>query len=182
MGKALVIKGANFATNAIDQVTPAPITKLVDFNGVCDGNFYLYDVDLISTSAPDWTCFVQFSWGGGRTGEIRLFYFKSSDNVVQVGYTVNNQFYKAAASAYSASTIHTFDNSIRKIGFKKQNGHVYSTFDGVSWTQTEIVLNSNVGQVQIFGNTDDGVKVPTLTELRLTVWNNPTYDISPLFL
>lgn len=182
MGKALVIKGADFATNAVERVTPINLEKLVDFNGACEGSVVSYDVDLISTSAPDWVCFVQFSWQGGRTGQIRLFFFISDDNVVQVGYNSANQFYKAAElTDYSSSVIHTFDNSIRKVGLKKQNGRVYATFDGVSWLQTELVPTANVGRVEIFGTAAVGVQAPTLTELRLTVWNDPTYDISPLF-
>lgn len=182
MGKRLEIKGANFSANAIEHITPIPLTKLIDFDGACDGNYYLYNVDLISTSAPDWVCFCQFAWQGGRTGEIRLFFFMSADNVVQVGYTNNKQFYKAAElTNYSAAVKHIFDNSIRKIGFKKQNGHVYVTFDGVSWSQTELVPTASVGHVDIFGNAAGGVQTPTLTEMRLTVWNDPDYNIAPLF-
>lgn len=181
MGKALVIKKANFAINAIDRVTPTQITRLVDFSGACDGNLLTYNIDLISTSAPDWVCFVQFAWQGGRTGEIRLFGFSSDDKMVQVGYTGNNQFYKCADKAFSASTIHNFDNAIRKIGFKKQNGHAYVTFDGVAWTQTEFTPSANVGQVYIWASADAIVQCPNLTELTLQVWNDPTYDISPLF-
>ena len=182
MSKALVIKGADFAANAVERVTPINLQKLVDFDGACEGSVVPYDIDLISTSAPDWVCFVQFSWQGGRTGQIRLFFFISDDNVVQVGFNSSNQFYKAAElTNYSSAVIHTFDNSIRKVGFKKQNGRVYATLDGVAWSQTELIPTDNVSRVEIFGTESAGVQAPTLTELRLTVWNDPTYDISPFF-
>lgn len=180
MGKRLEIKGANFSANAIEHITPIPLTKLIDFDGACEGNLITQSVDLISTAAPDWVCFCQFAWQGGRTGEIRLFGFTSNDRVIQVGYTSNKQYYKAANVEYSASSIIRFDNSIRKIGFKKQNGHVYVTFDGVSWSQTEFIPNSNVGAVYIWG-TPNGCETPNLTEMRLTVWNDPDYNIAPLF-
>lgn len=181
MGKRLEIKGANFSANAIEHITPVPLTKLVDFDGVCQGQLITYSVDLISTLAPDWVCFIQFAWQGGRTGEIRLFGFTSDDRVIQAGYTSNKQFYKAAERTYSASALHYFDNAIRKIGFKKQNGHVYVTFDGVSWSQTEFIPSSNVGTVYIWGTPNNGCETPNLTEMRLTVWNDPDYNIAPLF-
>lgn len=179
MGKALVIKDANFSANAIEQVTPISVTKLVDFDGACDGSTVTINVDLLSTSAPDWAAFAQFAWQGGRTGQIRLIHIASTTNVVQVGYNGTNQYYKAAElTNYSSSLIHTFDNSIRKIGFKKQNSKVYATFDGVTWTQTEFVPDANMGTVYIWGNP---VQCPNLTELKLIVWNDPDYNISPLF-
>lgn len=179
MGEALVIKGADFATNAVEIVTPINLVKLVDFNGACEGSTVTLNVDLLSTSAPDWVAFAQFSWQGGRTGQIRLFHIASTTKAVQVGYNGTNQFYKAAElTDYSSAAKHTFDNAIRKIGFKKQNSKVYVTFDGTTWTQTEFVPDANVGTVYIWGNP---VQCPNLTELRLTAWDDPTYNISPFF-
>ena len=175
MGKRLEIKGANFSANAIERVTPIPLQKIIDFDGACDGTVVSIPVDLISTSATDWTMFAQFAWQGGRTGEIRLFDNRSTTNVLQFGYTGNKQFYKSAGVEYSASALIYFDNSIRKIGFRKKNGHIYVTFDGVSWTQTQMVLDSNIGSTNIFS------QAPVLTELRVTVWNDPDYNIAPLF-
>lgn len=180
MGKRIVIKGANFSINAIEQLTPTPTSKIIDFEGSCQGSLVSYQVDLLSSSATDWVLFAQFAWQGGRTGEIRLFDIRSNTNVCQIGFTNNHQFYRSASISSGTTYIHTFSNDIRKIGFKKNSNHIYVTFNGTDWTQTEMVVDSDSSDVTIWGAVGI-LQCPELTELVLTVWDNPYYDISHLF-
>lgn len=180
MGKRIVIKEANFSNNAIEQLTPTPISKIIDFEGSCQGSIVSYQVDLLSSSATNWVLFAQFAWQGGRTGEIRLFDIRSNTNVCQIGFTNNHQFYRSASISFGTTYLHTFSNDIRKIGFKKTSNHIYVTFNGTDWTQTEMVIDSNSSDFQIWGAS--GIEqCPTDTYMKLYVWDNPTYNISFLF-
>lgn len=186
MGKNLLIKGADFHINAIENIPPTPPTPsdlLYEFNGSVNGE--QVDIGLkLFTELTNWTMFVSwnniavtdatvntmwFKCGHYNEGELMVCAFNKNSGKYYTKFC-NAKYYIPDGLNYIESVQQT-----GKIGFRRNGNIGQITFDGVTWQNSNIVLPTATDYTL-------NVKKPNVNGTAvIKLYNSSDKDISQLF-
>lgn len=150
MGKSLIIKGADFSTNAVEEITiyDLPLTKF-DGSQVIETNYY-----LLSSNIKKWIMKAEHPSPNiqNKHAEYSICIAGSENNV---DFQVLFQFLNNVSGIEDKNRVVTYNGSdyeiigftepITTIYFKKDNDIIYYSLDNANWVQ--VVTLSNMDDV-----------------------------------